>query len=100
MRRILGFLLYLPLLILSPLLILIPMAAIALADLFWSIAGRKRLSPATRPNTSSASVVIPNWNGRDLLEKYLPSVLAAMSLHPGNEVVEIGHVGKHVVSEQ
>ena len=33
-----GFLLYLPLLILSPLLILIPMAAIALADLFWSTA--------------------------------------------------------------
>jgi O-antigen biosynthesis protein len=89
MRRLLGVLLYIPLIILSPLLILIPMAAIALADLFWFIAGRKRLAPATRPNTSSASVVIPNWNGRDLLEKYLPSVIAAMSFHPGNEVIVV-----------
>ena len=75
MRRVLGFLLYLPLIILSPLLIVIPMAAIALADAFWYIAGRKRLLPAIRPSTLSASVVIPNWNGRDLLEKYLPSVV-------------------------
>ena len=89
MRRVLGFLLYLPLIILSPLLILIPMAAIALADAFWSIAGRKRLLPAIRPSTLSASVVIPNWNGRDLLEKYLPSVVEAMSLHPGNEVIVV-----------
>lgn len=89
MRRILGILLYLPLLILSPLLILIPMAAITIADLCWSFAGRKRLSPESRPDTSRASVVIPNWNGRDLLEKYLPSVVAAMSRHPGNEVIVV-----------
>ena len=30
-----------------------------------------------------ASVVIPNWNGRDLLEKYLPSVVAALAGNPG-----------------
>src|SRR5947207_5868004 len=33
-----------------------------------------------------ASVVIPNWNGRDLLEKYLPSVIEAMG---GNEILVV-----------
>ena len=89
MRRFAVFLLYLPLLILSPLLIAIPLAAIAIADFVWLLAGRKRRSPDVAPNTSCASLVIPNWNGRDLLEKYLPSVVKAMSLHPGNEVIVV-----------
>lgn len=89
MRRFLIFLLYLPLLILSPLLILLPMAAIALADLVWLAMGRSRPARTERPDTSRASLVIPNWNGRDLLEKYLPSVVKAMSFHAGNEVIVV-----------
>ena len=27
------------------------------------------------PRTDAASIVIPNWNGRELLAKYLPSVI-------------------------
>ena len=46
-----------------------------------------------RPDTprpdASASVVIPNWNGRDLLEKYLPSVRAALAGNPDNEIVVV-----------
>ena len=34
------------------------------------------------PTQSSAAIVIPNWNGRDLLEKYLPSVIAAAGRVP------------------
>ena len=33
-------------------------------------------------NDLRASAVIPNWNGRDLLEKYLPSVIAAFAGDP------------------
>ena len=38
------------------------------------------------PPTAAASVVIPNWNGRDLLEKYLPSVVEALAGNPDNEI--------------
>src|SRR5687767_4561661 len=34
-----------------------------------------------------ASVVIPNWNGMDLLEKFLPSVLAAAG--PLDEIIVV-----------
>lgn len=57
-----------------------------LADL---VRPRRKLTPDTRPDTSAASVVIPNWNGRDLLEKYLPSVVEAMSGTPANEVIVV-----------
>jgi O-antigen biosynthesis protein len=89
MRRALSFLAYLPVLILSPLLILTASSALALTDLLWLLVGRRRLQPDTLPNRKSASVVIPNWNGRDLLEKYLPSVVAAMSEHRDNEVLVV-----------
>ena len=89
MRRAGYLLLYLPLLLLSPLLILIPMAAIAIADSFWSLFGSRKDYRDTMPGRSSASVVIPNWNGRDLLDKYLPSVVQAMGDHPANEVIVV-----------
>ncbi|MGA2773565.1 MAG: glycosyltransferase, partial [Bryobacteraceae bacterium] len=41
------------------------------------------------PGPRSASVVIPNWNGRDLLEKYLPSVVEALAGNPENEIVVV-----------
>ncbi len=37
----------------------------------------------------AASVVIPNWNGRDLLERYLPSVVEALAGNPENEVIVV-----------
>lgn len=89
MRRFGLLLLYLPLLLLSPLLIILPMIVIAIADYLWVLFGRRRLSPNVRPNRQTASVVIPNWNGRDLLAKYLPSVLEATSDYPGSEVIVV-----------
>ena len=36
-----------------------------------------------------ASIVIPNWNGRELLEKYLPSVIAACDFTIGDEIIVV-----------
>jgi GT2 family glycosyltransferase/glycosyltransferase involved in cell wall biosynthesis len=63
--------------------------ALLAADLAWAVFGRRRPPRNRRPDASAASVVIPNWNGRDLLEKYLPSVVEAMSGNPANEVVVV-----------
>src|ERR1700726_1827513 len=83
----------LPLLIASPLIMAISALALALTDLVW-----ERLwnlgtpppkseirNPKSLPN--SATVVIPNWNGRDLLAKYLPHLEAALSHNPSNEIL-------------
>src|ERR1700722_16569134 len=56
----------LPLVLVFPNLLGIEMAALALVDLA-SVFRKKSLPPNERPNNASASVVIPNWNGRDLL---------------------------------
>jgi GT2 family glycosyltransferase/glycosyltransferase involved in cell wall biosynthesis len=79
----------LPYLILSPLAMLGSLAAIALADLAWALFGRRRTPPPAPARNASASVVIPNWNGRDLMEKYLPSVVEAMAGSPDNEVIVV-----------
>jgi O-antigen biosynthesis protein len=79
----------LPLFLLSPLLIVLPFLSFLLADLLFLLVGRKRATLDRRPDCSAASVVIPNWNGKDLLEKYLPSVVEALSGNPKNEVIVV-----------
>ena len=79
----------LPLLILSPFLLGIPMVAMAIADLLGKLRPRKALPASTRPDTRAASIVIPNWNGRDLLEKYIPSILEAAKGNPANEIIVV-----------
>src|SRR5690242_16813533 len=79
----------LPFLLLSPLLLIAGILVLAIADLLWKIAGR-RAEPVAHPRVAdAASVVIPNWNGKDLLEKYLPSVVRALSGNPANEIVVV-----------
>ncbi len=79
----------LPLAILSPLIVFVTSLALAATDLLWLLFGRPRPPADTRPDNTAASVVIPNWNGRDLMEKYLPSVVAAMAANPRNEVIVV-----------
>jgi GT2 family glycosyltransferase len=83
----------LPLLIVSPLLVAASLFALWLADLLSFLLGGARRAPgnpaARRPAPTAASVVIPNWNGRDLLERYLPSVVAALAGNPANEIVVV-----------
>jgi O-antigen biosynthesis protein len=77
------------LLIFSPLIWLAAVVSLALTDLAWLIFGR-RVQPRNECcGRHAASVVIPNWNGRDLLERYLPSVVAALAGHPDNEIVVV-----------
>ena len=92
MRRLLSeawrLLKGLPLAIFASLVFLGSAAVLLLADLFRPAMNRDHKG-ADRPNNRSASVVIPNWNGKDLLEKYLPSVVEAMSGNPANEIIVV-----------
>jgi len=84
----------LPLLLLSPFLLMAAVAGIATLDLLWRIWGRRIPDKSPVPSTAAASVVIPNWNGRDLLGKYLPSVVEAMDGNPLNEILVVDN-GSH-----
>ena len=76
-------------LITSPLLLAAVFLFLLVEDLVWFLIGRRQKPRNARPHAHAASVVIPNWNGRDLLEKYLPSVLAAVSANPQNELIVV-----------
>src|SRR5512146_2881126 len=89
MALLVRFLRALPLLLVSPLLIAAAGVCAALTDFAWRLAGRRRKPRDTRPSTCAASVVIPNWNGRELLEKYLPPLEAALAGDPGNEIIVV-----------
>jgi O-antigen biosynthesis protein len=86
------FLRALPLLLISPLLVAIAAITLAAVDLLWLLFGKR--SPeedsSARPiMPDAASVVIPNWNGKHLLAKYLPPLIEALAGHPGNEIVVV-----------
>ena len=77
------------LLILSPLVWLGALLSLALSDLAGLLSARRAVPSDEMPRTHAASVVIPNWNGRDLLAQYLPSVIAALAGHPENEIIVV-----------
>ncbi len=79
----------LPLLLLSPFLLLAAALAIASSDLAGALRKKQSAGSGTPPCNVAASVVIPNWNGRDLLAKYLPSVIQALAGNPANEIVVV-----------
>src|SRR5450432_2964351 len=79
----------LPLLAVSPFAMLLTVAAIGLSDLLFAIFGGRKLPAETQPDARAASVVIPNWNGRDLLAKYIPSVQAALADNPASELIVV-----------
>jgi len=78
-----------PLVLLSPVVLLAGICALALGDLAWKLFGRRQPRADGLPANACASVVIPNWNGRDLLERYLPSIIQACAIHPGNEIIVV-----------
>jgi GT2 family glycosyltransferase len=78
----------LPLLVISPLLLLVALLAMAAAD-FLAVFRKKQPANNQRPSRDAATVVIPNWNGRDLLAKYLPSVVDALAGNAGNEIIVV-----------
>uniref|UniRef100_Q01PS5 Glycosyl transferase, family 2 n=1 Tax=Solibacter usitatus (strain Ellin6076) TaxID=234267 RepID=Q01PS5_SOLUE len=78
----------LPLLLLSPFLMAVSFVALLFTDLFTR-RGKATGGPARRSSCDAATVVIPNWNGRDLLEKYIPSIVTALSSNPANEILVV-----------
>jgi len=85
----------LPLLILSPLLVAASLFGLWLTDVLSFVArGARRAldnpaKPVPVPAPAAATVVIPSWNGRELLARYLPSVVAALAANPGNEIIVV-----------
>src|SRR5260370_34546032 len=79
----------LPLALLSPVLILLAAISRAINDLVTRRASRRQVRRDTQPDNTSAAIVIPNWNGRDLLDRYLPSVIEAAERVPGSEVIVV-----------
>jgi GT2 family glycosyltransferase len=79
----------LPLALVSPILAFLSWLALSCTDLAWKLFGRRHTPADRSPDTHAATVVIPNWNGRDLLEKYIPSILTALAGHPDNELLVV-----------
>ena len=77
------------LLTIAPLLLALAALALLVTDLVCLLRRRSNTPADTPPCTRAASVVIPNWNGKDLLEKYLPSVVEALQGNPDNEILVV-----------
>ncbi len=83
----------------SPLLLLISAIVLATADLCFALFGQRRLPQETAPRRHAASIVIPSWNGRELLEKFLPSVVAAVANQPDNEIIVVDNASTDGTAE-
>ncbi|MBV8844461.1 MAG: glycosyltransferase [Bryobacterales bacterium] len=85
------FLRGLPLAVVGTVALAIAAVALAVSDLVAIGFGRreKRRRQESMPCPTAASIVIPNWNGRELLEKYLPSVVAGLDGFPGSEIIVV-----------
>lgn len=88
-RSLVRILKHTPLALASIIIVPASWLVLTLTDALWILLGTRRRPRNQGASARTASIVIPNWNGRDLLEKYLPSVLDAVSLHPGNEVIVV-----------
>lgn len=85
--RVAGVLVFL--LTAAPLLLLGAAVGLALCDLVCLFRRKPARAPEASPSTRAVSVVIPNWNGKDLLAKYLPSVVEALAGNPENEIIVV-----------
>src|SRR6478672_604212 len=82
----------LPLLLLSPFFMAISFLALLLTDLLTRRSATRGAGAdvGVRPTLpQSATVVIPNWNGKDLLAKYIPSILTALAGNAANQILVV-----------
>ena len=72
------------------------LAALSLfvADCLSLLRRRNVFGPDTTPDNTAATVVIPNWNGRDLLEKYIPSIVEALAGNDANEILVVDNASQ------
>jgi GT2 family glycosyltransferase/glycosyltransferase involved in cell wall biosynthesis len=75
--------------LLSPLLFVGVAVCFAISDAIVRLRRREPLAHDRQPDTGAVSVVIPNWNGRDLLANYLPSVIEAVRVVPQSEIIVV-----------
>jgi GT2 family glycosyltransferase len=87
--KVLRFAGALVLLLLSPLILICSAALLALTDLIFAVLGARRRSTPGVARHDRASIVIPNWNGRSLLEKYLPGIVGAVAGNADNEIIVV-----------
>lgn len=73
----------------APLILLAAALSLAAVDLIFYLSGRRRLAFDTAPCRDSASIIIPNWNGSDLLSRFLPFLLRAVDVDRGNEIIVV-----------
>ncbi len=73
----------------APILLPLAFVSLRLADLRARVGRPKSLPEETSPSRRTVSVVIPTWNGRDLLARNLPHVLAALGDGPRPEVIVV-----------
>ncbi|MDQ2711006.1 MAG: glycosyltransferase [Acidobacteriota bacterium] len=71
----------------APFLLLASAAALLAVDLAFYLFGKRHLPADFSPRHDKASIIIPNWNGRDLLARSLPPLLSAIDLGYGNEII-------------
>ncbi len=74
---------------LSPVLLVLSFLSLLAVDVCFALFGKRKLPVDTAPNHSAATVVIPNWNGRALLQRFLPSVVHALAGNPDNEIIVV-----------
>jgi O-antigen biosynthesis protein len=86
----------------APLLLLVLWLVFTVTGLIWKLQRQRNLlnesasqEPFSRPQF--ASVVIPNWNGKDLLQKYLPPLIAAC--REGDEIIVVDNASTDGSSE-
>ena len=72
-----------------PLMLAAVAMTLALVDLCFVITGRRRVPKNRIPDHRAASVVIPNWNGVDLLRANLPALMRAVAAVPDVEIIVV-----------
>lgn len=80
--------------LLSPFLCFAAAIIFGIEDLCFKLLGTRHRPENEARGNRSASVVIPNWNGRDLLEKFLPSVVEALAGDPENEIIVVDNASE------
>lgn len=88
-RRAISFVWHVVKLVVSVLLLAFSAGLFAAEDLCFRCAGKRQIKPETRVSHQAASVIITNWNGRELLESFLPSVIAALAGNERNEIIVV-----------
>ena len=77
----------------APLLTVAAALSLAVNDLFAAFAARPRKDepppPDEKVDVSVVSVVIPTWNGREHLERNLPSLVAALADNSEHEILVV-----------